>query len=85
MVGTDVDEDEGKEKVEKDITIDSLQWLNVDGKSKCFLKDTDGNMYKITISAKNEDVLAFIKAQDTVHIQYVESQGVQSIRSIERK
>ena len=85
FVGTEAEEDNTKEKAEKDIQIDSLQWLNVEGKSKCFIKDTDGKMYKVTISAKNEDVLAFIRPKDTVHIEYVESEGVQSIRSIEKK
>lgn len=85
FIGTEDDEGNDKDKVSKDITIDSLQWLNVDGKSKCFIKDTDGKMYKVTISPKNEDVLAFIQAKDTIHIEYVESQGVQSIRSIEKR
>ena len=85
FVGTEVENENDDEMVEKDIKIASLQWLNVDGKSKCFITDQDGKLYKITISTKNEDVLAFIKQGDTVHIRFIESEGVQSIRKIEKK
>ena len=85
FIGSEVEEDDEDQQVEKDITIDSIQWLNVDGKSKCFIQDSKGNAYKMTITAKNEDVLAFLKKGDTVHIHYVEGDEVHLIKKIEHK
>ena len=85
FVGTEIDQESDSDTVEKEITVDSLRWMNVEGKSKCFIKDSEGKQYKVTISAKNEDVLAFLQTGDVVKIRYNESEGVQSIRSIEKK
>ena len=85
FIGSEVEEDDEDQQIEKDITIDSIQWMNVDGKSKCFIQDSKGNSYKMTITAKNEDILAFLKKGDAVHIYYVEGDEVHLIKKIEHK
>lgn len=69
----------------KDITIESVQILAIEGTTKCFLTDTEHNRYKFTITDQNEDVAAFLKAQDVVTITYSPQEDVNLIQSIETK
>lgn len=86
FLGTEVEEDDDTSKyLEKDIVIADVQILNVDGKSKCFLVDEEGKRYKITVSTSNEDIVAFIKAGDTLSIQYKESEDVSVIKKLSWK
>lgn len=72
FVGTEVENDAAQETLEKDITISNVQILVVDDKTKCYIVDTDGIKYKATITTKNEDIFAFVKNGDSLHIEYVE-------------
>lgn len=67
---------------EKDITIASVQILDVDGTSKCFITDTENKKYKCTLTSKNEDVLAFLKAGDTISITFEELEDVSVINTV---
>lgn len=69
----------------KDITIESVQILAIEDTTKCFLTDTEHNRYKFTITDQNEDVAAFLKAQDVVTITYSPQEDVNLIQSIETK
>ena len=85
FIGADVEEDEDStEWVSKEIKIDSVQILQVDNKSKCFIIDSDHKKYKVTITSKNEDVVAFLQAGDTIKIQYVEADDVNLIKQIDK-
>lgn len=77
----DVDEDELESKT---ITIQSQQVFNVEGKTKCFIVDKDGQRYKVTLTSKNEDILAFIKIGDTLQVQYVPDEEVNIIKKLEK-
>lgn len=77
----DVDEDELESKT---ITIQSQQVFNVEGKTKCFIVDQDGQRYKVTLTSKNEDILAFIKIGDTLQVQYVPDEEVNIIKKLEK-
>lgn len=69
----------------KDITIESVQILAIEDTTRCFLTDTEHNRYKFTITDQNEDVAAFLKAQDVVKITYSPQEDVNLIQSIETK
>lgn len=69
----------------KDITIESVQILAIEDTTRCFLTDTEHNRYKFTITDQNEDVAAFLKAQDVVTITYSPQEDVNLIQSIETK
>ena len=69
----------------KDIKINTVQILTIDEATKCFITDTENNRYKITLSSKNEDIVAFLKAGDEVSISYIPSEDVNTIQKIERK
>ena len=69
----------------KEITIESVQILAIEDTTKCFLTDTEHNRYKFTITDQNEDVAAFLKAQDVVTITYSPQEDVNLIQSIETK
>lgn len=71
-----------EELQKKQITIQSVQILNVEDVTKCFLTDTDNKRYKLTVTARNEDVVAFLKAQDVVQIEYTNEGSVNTIHSI---
>lgn len=77
----DVDEDELESKT---ITIQSQQVFNVEGKTKCFIVDQDGQRYKVSLTSKNEDILAFIKIGDTLQVQYVPDEEVNIIKKLEK-
>ena len=66
----------------KDITIGTVQLINVDNKSKLFIVDTEGYKYKVTITSDNENTLAFLKAGDQIHISYIEMKDVNIIRNV---
>ena len=59
-----------------------VQILNVDGKSKLFIVDTEGKKYKAVITSENENTLAFLKAGETIHIRYIEMNDVNVIKSV---
>ena len=69
----------------KDIKINTVQILTIDEATKSFITDTENNRYKITLSSKNEDIVAFLKAGDEVSISYIPSEDVNTIQKIERK
>ena len=80
---------EGQGKVDKkdletkEITIERIQMLAVENATKCFITDTDQNRYKITLTSKNEDTVAFLKAGDVLTVSYVPSEGVRLIQEIQ--
>ncbi len=83
FIGTKADEDEDSGETQtKDITVAEVQILIVENKSKCFITDDQGNRYKLTVSAKNEDVVAFLKNGDTVTIEYTPYEDVSIIKTI---
>ncbi|MCF0106288.1 MAG: hypothetical protein HUJ53_05960 [Holdemanella sp.] len=82
FIGQDGDEEESVSQVEKTIEIASIQYLTVSNSSKCFLVDKDGNKYKVIITSKNEDILAFLKTGDTVTISFVANEDVNIIKKI---
>ena len=67
---------------EKTIQIQSVKIINVEGHSRCFITDTEGNKYKITVQTKNEDILAFLKDGDSLSIEYEEDPDVNRIKEI---
>ncbi len=86
FIGAKIDEDDDTgESQTKDITVAEVQLLNVDAKSKCFITDEDGNRYKLTVSSKNEDIVAFLKAGDTITIEYTPYEDVSIIKTISNK
>ncbi|MDO4466913.1 MAG: hypothetical protein Q4C49_07880 [Bacillota bacterium] len=86
FLGTEVEEEEdSKSNITKDIVVGRVQILNVDGKSKCFLTDNEGNRYKISVSSNNEDIIAFVKEGDSLSIEYVEDEAVHMIKKISWK
>ena len=77
-----ITEESDAETKKKDITIANVQILNVDGKSKLFIVDTEGNKYKAVITSENENTLAFLKAGETIHIRYIEMKDVNIIKNV---
>ena len=77
-----ITEESDAETKKKDITIANVQILNVDGKSKLFIVDTEGNKYKAVITSENENTLAFLKAGETIHIRYIEMNDINVIKSV---
>lgn len=77
-----ITEESDAETKKKDITIANVQILNVDGKSKLFIVDTEGNKYKAVITSENENTLAFLKAGETIHIRYIEMNDVNVIKNV---
>ena len=77
-----ITEESNAETKKKDITIANVQILNVDGKSKLFIVDTEGKKYKAVITSENENTLAFLKAGETIHIRYIEMNDVNVIKSV---
>lgn len=73
-----VNDDELKKET---ITVSSIQQLMIDGNTKYFITDTNGNKYKITVSSKNEDILAFLKVNDIIEVQYIDG-NVRRIKKI---
>lgn len=69
----------------KEITINTVQILTIEDTTKCFMTDSENNRYKITLSTKNEDIVAFLKAGDEVSITYIPAEDVNAIQKIERK
>lgn len=67
------------------ITIQDIKILPIEDTTRCFITDTENRRYKITLSSQNENVVAFLKAQDEVMIEYVENEDVNTIKSIEVK
>lgn len=67
---------------EKTIQIQSVKIINVEGHSRCFITDTEGNKYKITVQTKNEDILAFLKDGDSLSIEYEEDPDVNRIKEL---
>ena len=47
-----------------------------------FFTDTENKKYKCTLTSKNEDVLAFLKAGDTISITYEELEDVSVINTV---
>ena len=77
-----ITEESDAETKKKDITIANVQILNVDGKSKLFIVDTEGKKYKAVITSENENTLVFLKAGETIHIRYIEMNDVNVIKSV---
>lgn len=77
-----ITEESNAETKKKDITIANVQILNVDGKSKLFIVDTEGKKYKAVITSENENTLVFLKAGETIHIRYIEMNDVNVIKSV---
>ena len=77
-----ITEESDAETKKKDITIANVQILNVDGKSKLFIVDTEGNKYKAVITSENENTLAFLKTGETIHIRYIEMKDVNIIKNV---
>ena len=64
------------------ITVKNLQKIFVEGNTKYYFEDENGNRYKIDFSTKYEDKLAFLKEGDTLTILYVESEGIMTINAL---
>lgn len=67
----------------KEITIKEYVILNSDGKSKVFITDTENNKYKLTVTASNENIIAFLQPNQKLKIAFVENEEVNIIKSIE--
>ena len=78
---TTVDESSTSLK-KKQIIIQSIQYINVEGKSKLFIVDTEGEKYKAVITAENENTLAFLKTGESIQISYIEMKDVNVIRNV---
>lgn len=68
---------------EATITVASQTVLNVEGKSKVFIVDTDGKKYKVEVTSANEDIVAFLKKGDRITIHYIADEKVNVIKSID--
>lgn len=64
------------------ITVNNLQKVFVEGNTKYYFQDENGNSYKIDFSTKYEDQLAFLKNGDTLTILYVESEGIMTVSGL---
>lgn len=67
----------------KEITVKEYIILNSDGKSKVFITDTENNKYKLTVTASNENIIAFLQQNQKLQIAFVENEEVNIIKSIE--
>ncbi len=72
-----------EETLKKQITIASIEKVFVEGNTKYYFADVEGNKYKMDFATKYEEVLPFIKVGDTITINYNESEGIIFISSIE--
>lgn len=77
--GASINEDE---LIEKTIVVSNLQRIYLDGNTKYYFEDEEGNRYKIDFSTKYEEELAFLQDGDTLHISYMQSEGIQSVNKI---
>ena len=66
----------------KTIIVSNLQRIQVDGETKYYFTDENGNRYKMDFSTKYEDKLAFLKEGDTLIIQFVESEGIMNVNKL---
>ena len=80
--GTSSKIDTNTESKEITITVSNVQKIYVDGNTKYYFQDENGNAYKIDFSTKYEDQLAFLKNGDTLTIQYIESEGIMRISAL---
>lgn len=66
----------------KTITVSNLQRIQVEGTTKYYFTDENGNRYKMDFSTKYEDKLAFLKDGDQLVIQYIDSEGIMTINKL---
>ncbi len=74
-----------EEEVVKTITIASIEKVYIDGNTKYYLSDSEGNKYKVNFTTQNEDVLAFLALQDEVEVSYTQEEEVIELTSIKIK
>lgn len=77
--GSKIDEDKLVEKV---VTVSNLQRIYLEGNTKYYFEDEDGERFKIDFSTKYEEQLAFLQDGDTIKIAYIQSEGIQTINKI---
>ena len=81
FLGNDVTNVKDEELKEATLEIADVRYLVVDNTTRVYITDTQGNEYKLTLSTRNEDTVAFLKAGDTIKVKYLES-GVRNITEI---
>ena len=81
FLGNDVTNVKDEELKDATLEIADVRYLVVDNTTRVYITDTQGNEYKLTLSTRNEDTVAFLKAGDTIKVKYLES-GVRNITEI---
>lgn len=77
--GEDISEDSLKTQ---DITVKSVQILNVDGTSVYYIQSDQDEIFKVSFAVKYEDKLVFLKAGDKLTLSYVETEGIKTIKDM---
>jgi hypothetical protein len=77
----------GEESVDQDLQDESIKVKSfttfiVDGKSKVYIVDDKDRKFKVEVSSANENILAFLKTGDTLHITYKKSDNINIIKEI---
>ena len=77
----------GEESVDQDLQDESIKVKSfttfiVDGKSKVYIVDDKDRKFKVEVSSANENILAFLKTGDTLHITYKKSDNINIIKDI---
>ncbi|MGM9948172.1 hypothetical protein [Floccifex sp.] len=67
----------------KTITVSNLNKVSVEGNTIYYFEDEDGKKYRMDFTTKFEEQLAFLQNGDSISIEYLESDGIQLVNSIE--
>lgn len=67
----------------KTITVSNLNKVAVEGNTIYYFEDEDGKKYRMDFTTKFEEQLAFLKNGDSISIEYLESDGIQLVNSVE--
>lgn len=65
-----------------EVTVDAIEYITMEGETYVYIKDTEGNVYKM-LFADDESVIK-ISAGDRIGVQYIESEdGIHTLVGIE--
>ena len=79
----------GEQELSKDtltkasITVANVERVMVDGNTLYYIESSDGAIYKIAFTTKLEDALIFLKAGDVLDIEYIDTEGIKTIKTIQ--
>ncbi len=83
FMGESIDAVDENALVHERVTIKSLRFLDVDGKTLVYLRDSEDREYKLEVNDDNADILGFIEVGDHVDIAYLDAK-IRLISNIEK-